>query len=64
MILKILGDGIEGEKIVLEAGFVKLNRGIVRAQGHHGDKAIGTIRAVAFITKSYSSVSPKPVKFV
>lgn len=53
MISKSLGDAIEGEKIVLEAGFIKLHRGVVRAQGHHGDRAFGAIRAFAYISKSY-----------
>ncbi len=54
MISRILGDGVEGDKIVLEAGFIKLHRSIVRSQGHHGDKAIGTMRAFAYISKAYT----------
>ncbi len=59
MIGKNVGDIIEGEKIILEAGTIKLIRGIVRAQGHHGDRAIGKIRVIAFIEKSYSHVNEK-----
>lgn len=53
MISKVLGDGTEGDKVVLEAGFVKLHKNIVRSQGHHGDSAVGTIRAFAYISKAY-----------
>lgn len=54
MIYRNLGDGIEGEKIVFEAGFIRLGRKIVRSQGHHGDRAVGSVRAFAYIAKAYS----------
>lgn len=62
MIGKMLGDQIEGEKIILEAGYIETYRNIPRAQGHHGDRATGKIRAIAFVSKPYSSVSAKPTK--
>ena len=62
MIGKFVGDRVEGEKIVLEAGTIKLFRGVVRSQGHHGDRAVGKIRAIAFIEKSFEHVSEKPIE--
>ena len=62
MIGKLVGDKIEGEKIILEAGTIKLFRGIVRSQGHHGDRAVGKIRALAFIEKSFEHVKEKPIE--
>lgn len=62
MIGKLIGDRIEGEKIILEAGAIKLFKGIVRAQGHHGDRAVGRIRAIAFIEKPFQHVKEKPLE--
>ena len=57
MIGKNAGDVLEGEKIILEAGHIDLYRNVVRAQGHHGDRAVGKIRAVAVITKAFISAN-------
>lgn len=57
-----IGRLLEGEKIVLEAGHIDLSRKISRAQGYRGDRAVGKIRVIAFVSKPYSSISMKPTK--
>jgi hypothetical protein len=62
MIGKNLGDRIQGEKIILEAGKIDLVRKIVRSQGHRGGKAVGKTNAVATVDKPFSYVRPEPLQ--
>ncbi len=63
MIHKELGEEIQGEKIILEAGHIEIKRQkIRRAQGHRGKRAVGKIHAMAFIDKPFSYYKTRPIK--
>ena len=59
----LFGDEIVGEKIILEAGYVDLEKHIQLSKSrHHGDRAIGRKNAWAFIDKQFVFVGSKPLK--
>ena len=56
-----MGDQLQGDKIILEAGKIDLSSRIIRSQGHRGDRAIGKINVIAIIDKPFSHVRPEPL---
>jgi hypothetical protein len=57
------GDEIAGEKIVLEAGHVDLEKHVQLSKSrHHGDRATGRKNAWTFIDKEFVFVGSKPLK--
>lgn len=57
------GDEIAGEKIVLEAGQIGVEKHIQLAKSrHHGDRAVGRKNAWAFIDKEFAFIGSRPLK--
>jgi hypothetical protein len=57
-----IGDRIEGEKIVMEAGFIKHHPNSIKIAGHTSDRAEGKLNASAWIDKPFRIPNPTPIK--